>query len=416
MFLSKNQKMDRLRAISDCFNDFIEDLNNKKTLHSNKNRSNNIIGFKNQVYESPTNKTNIHNFDNDINFKNIRDNKYEGKCLDKIIHHQNFDKKYSEIMNNLYSSPKHKTIESPRTKKNLLWDFKITKDGTVNKDQSLKRLENLKFKNIYKNDAELPEDEKIYNNFLNMKNTNFKQSSSSDFFKSTANTENKTLYSPRNSFYNVNSENKLENLSFYSYRSFSSAGVCNNNNNLKTRKSIIHSKNFKHLNGDVNNYNNFGLDFKERGNKERAKKVNFDYFNTIGKNPFTIDIYQSNDRINSAKRNVAMKNSYLNISPKNFYPVKNEVFHNSNNNKKFIDYSDLFENTNQKIIRIDRDLKSNINLKNENMTKSLNIKNRIFTANSNTRQSSFKRIDNLIKNFSNKQSFLDNKERNKQCF
>lgn len=439
MYLAKKQRIDKINSISNCFNDLLEDLHKKKSYNNRKkyHENNNVRLTR---YDSPSSEKQI-------------SNKYQGLSLDKIIHNQNFDKKYTQIMSALSLSPKKQVnLASPENKNPLLWDFKIKKDGNISKDQSLKRLEDLKLKMVYNQNLEKPEEQKIYQNFLNLNTATFKQSNTSDFFKSTNNSESRTLYSSKNSFYNsannansnlnnlisgnniLNNDqqqnNKLENLSFYSYKSFSS--MQSKKNNLHSNKDLLSNL---HLNS-FGNYNN-----------DKKRRVNFDEFNTIGENPFKINIYETHNQINSAKNRVDLKNSELNISPKNIYsPNKDGLSYYANkrvfdidhlydkqSNTKNSDFNikktgiksskTMFDLNNKNIenpsskIRMNLSPKGTIGQK-ENLNNLLkssgNDRNRISTRLQSNRQYTLKKLDNMLKNISSNNKISSGSFLNKQ--
>jgi len=420
-------------------------------------------------------------------------NKYEALSLDKIIHQQNFDKKYTQIMSSLSLSPMKQAIfDSPEQKNFLLWDLKIKKDGSLAKDQSLKRLEDLKLRLVYNNqELEVPEEQKLYKNFLNLNTATFKQSNSSDLFKSTNNSESRTLFSSsKNSFYNsannfnsINNNNlnnnyhseqqqnnKIENLSFYSYKSFSSkqskntvGGAIKNNNKMNS-----HNNSYNNLSNSRDLLSNLHLNsFGENNSQKRTKRVNFDDFNTIGENPFKININKMHNQINSTRKKVNLKSSDLNISPKNIYsPSKDSISYYPN--KRILDIDRLFDNRDTANINNQKNTLINWNTGNINNTNNVpNFKNntknildlnsikidlpsssksrmnlspksnllrpkehlshlliknsgtgsnnrtRISSGLQSSRQFTLKKIDNLLKNFSNKSgSFLNNKQEN----
>lgn len=464
MYLTKKQRIEKINSISNCFNDLLGDLQKKKSLTSQTKQKSSIISAvkiqRQTRHDSPSSdKTR---------------SKFDGLSLDKIIHQQNFEKKYTQIMSALSLSPTRKTqaavLDSPEQKNILLWGLKIKKDGSIGKDQSLKRLEDLKLRLVYKQELEIPEEQKLYKSFLNVNTATFKQSNSSDFFKSTNNSESRTLYSSKNSFYNSGANNnnnfnvisnynsnsneqlnKLENLSFYSYKSFSSSkqGKQSNRNNINSSDLL---SNFQ-----LNSFGNYNHKEKTR------QRVNFDDFHTIGENPYKINIYETHNQINSARKKVNLKNSDLNISPKNIYsPNKDGLSYYPN--KRVFDINHLLENTNSnnnisnKKNNLDLDLNSNNNfIKNNNnnfnnnnpkkildlnlnsiadlpsgksrinlspkgslgpkenlsnlLKGSVNDRNRISSGVQTNRQYTLNKIDSLLKNFSNKTgSFLNNKK------
>jgi hypothetical protein len=427
MYLAKKQRINKINSISNCFNDLLEDLHKKRSLNKQKKYCNNNIRL--TRHDSPS-------------AEKTSTNKYEGLSLDKIIHDQNFDKKYTQIMSALSLSPKKQAnLASPDVKTPLLWDFRIKKDGSLGRDQSLKRLEDIKLRMVYNKDSEIPQEQKIYKNFLNLNTATFKQSNSSDFFKSTNNSESRTLYSSKNSFYssannfnnlnnNLNSNlnidlqnNKLENLSFYSYKSFSS--MQSKKNNFNSNKDLL-------SNLHLNSFGNYNL--------EKTRRVNFDDFNTIGENPYKINIYETHNQINSTRKKLNHKNSDLNISPKNIYsPNKDGLSYYSN--KRIFDIDHLYNKpSNSKNFDLNADKigiissknildlnskvempsgKSRINLSpkgnlgpKENLNillkNSGNARNRISSGIKSNRQYTLKKIDNLLNNFTNKtDSFLN---------
>ncbi len=427
MYLPKKQTIEKVNSIPNNFYEFVENLNRKKTEIEDKKFAN-INQLIKQVF--PEQKEN---------------KKYESLSLEKIMHQQNFDKKYFKIMDSISLSPKKVTIENPDQKNLLLWDLKIKIDGSVSKDQSLKRLEDIKLRMVYNQDLEIPREEKIYQNFLNSKNSkssNFKQSSSSDFFKSTINSDNKTFYTSKNSFYktsnnnnhnilNVNANsntnynndsNKFENLSFHSYKSLSS---CGNNSITYNNKTLDKKTNKKEILNNNNKSNNFN---PRVFSKDKSTRVNFDKFNTIGENPFKINIYDTHRDITTAKRKVNLKNSDISISPRNIYSPYTDISYHSY--KRIFDFDRLYgkNNTNRKfdnkpnkrIINLNNnEINNNINYNlspkervnnKENLNgilikKPMNDNNeykRISTAINSNRQYTLRRIDNLLKNFSNK--------------
>jgi len=446
MYLKQNHKIEKINSVSDCFNDLLDDLHKKKSFINGKK------------YENYLRKN---NFDSPLEEKQC---KFQGLSFEKIIHQQNFDKKCTQILNALNLSPKRLEIESPNKKNYLLWDLKIKKDGNASRDQSLKRLGDFRLRMVYNQDIDIPEEQKLLENFLNVKTANFKQSNSSDFFKSTINSDSKTFYTSKNSFYNSannfnktlkfnsannfysgsnNEANKPENnLSFNSYKSFSSFGNQSiKNNNKNTKKKELDSTIFSFNNNNSNNKNEFvGMDFIK--SKEKSQRVNFDNFNSIGENPFKINIYDTHSQINSERKKVNLKNSVLLMSPKNIYsPNRNRLTYYTNKHKQIIDVDQIFSGGvkdlnikssksifDLKITDVNRiDAKSKINLspkykinskeKNSNNldSKDLDYKNnRISTTFMNNRHITFKKIDNLLNNFSTKSSFLSKNDKNKK--
>ena len=112
---------------------------------------------------------------------------------------------------------------------------------------------------------------------------------------------------------------------FNSFKSVSS----NNNNNFKKISDFDINSNIK---PNLNNGNNNGNFY------EKTKRVNFDDFNTIGENPFKINMFDKNSTLNNSRKKYTkygnMKEGY-NLSPKNIYsPWKNYNINNTIKSEK----------------------------------------------------------------------------------
>jgi len=127
MYLSKHQRFEKTDSISNCLNELVRDLNKKKSsIRGNFER----------------NEINLNMPESPVNSKTRKN--YEGVSLEKIIHTQIFDKKYSKLMGSLSLSPKRQSMETPHQKNVNLWNLKLNKDSFFGKDHSLKRLDNFR--------------------------------------------------------------------------------------------------------------------------------------------------------------------------------------------------------------------------------------------------------------------------------
>lgn len=405
MYSRKKQRIERINSISDCFNDLLDDLRSKKIPKEK---------FINQTLSSKRNE-----------FSGEKNTKYEGLSLDKIIYQNKFDKKYTEIMGTLTpkSSFREEICNSPKEKNSFLWNLKLKTSNKNIKDQSLKRLENFKLNIIYdkqvKNSKTLSD---ISNGTFAI--NKFNSFSNSDFLKSTinSNSDAKTFYTSRNSFNNNNNNlnflsNNIENLSFYSFKASNSTAFYKPKNN-KSNNFSVDSPNSR-------------LSSPSKDNKQDSgcKRVDFVYFDTIGENPYKINVYDKNNPTNLAS-NVRKKHSENNISPKNIYsPNKNGLSYYSH--KHFFDIDHLYtnkanydqnnakdktfspsmterkniNNNNQRLIRtikksqekLEKEF-NEINLNKNDINLGINSK-KFSNAVSSNRQFTLKRIDNLLKNF-----------------
>lgn len=372
MFNEKPQ--DKTNSISDHLNGLMDNLQKKKNNHDRNFKLNLSINSSNLKNENISKEKN----------ENI------GLSLEKILHKQNFDKKYSKIMRAV--SPKaSESNPSQQIKNSNLWNLKLKNNSNIDRDSSLKRLEDFKFKLVYDQDQEKFDEKNLF-----IKSMKIKRSSSSDFFKSTtSNSENKTFSSSRNSFNpmplnnnNVNNANNNinnnvnENLSFNSFKSISSTNF-KKNNDLENLNNL---NNFSTL--SKNNNNNISPK-SNTINQEKTKRVNFDDFNSIGENPFKINLYDKNSILNNSRKKYSkygnMKEGY-NLSPKNIYSPSNNSSTNfsytkgKNSSLKFDDVYSMHSSTKK------YKHNGNCNLNNNDITCS--------------RQYTMKRIDNLLKNFS----------------
>ena len=363
MYLTKPKRIEKLNSISDCFNGLVDNLQKKKNIHDRN--------FKLRM------SSNSNAITNELNENN---RKKEFLSLDKVIHQQNFDKKYSKIMSSV--SPKAKDSDLNPQKNLNLWDLKLKSNSSIDKDQSLKRLEDLKLRMVYHQDLEKSDEQKQFSQ-------TFKKSSSSDFFKSTANSESKTFSSSKNSFYknNINSNfsgnqsnfnnERNENLSFNSFKSVSSG------NNLGKKFSEI----------DVN--------LSPKSSNGKTKRVNFDDFNNIGENPFKINMYDNNSMLNNSRKKYSkygnMKEGY-NLSPKNICsPFKDSL--NYHSNKQVYRIDDIYEKSPNTRSKKDSYSGSKLLKSPSQSSNSVLNKSGVSTAFISTRQYTMKRIDNLLKNF-----------------
>lgn len=413
MFSNKPKGIEKLNSLSDCLNGLMDNLQKKKN-HQDRNfklnMSLNSINLKNKTKNIDKGKEDKFKERSKENRKEketgIGIGKIKGLSLEKIQRHNlNFDKKFTKIMREV--SPKAITNESNKIKNANLWDLKL-KNNILKEKESSKAFQNFKMRLVYNQEENQGNgtaagtgnyDEQML--FIK----NIKRSSSSDFFKTTSNSENKTFSSSRNSFnpmpYYSNSnfnykdntdrererereKERNENISFYSFKSISSG-----NHNIKKNsdsefnlspRSSFHGSSFANLTGDLDSL-------------KKTKRVNFDYFNSIGENPFKINIYDKNSALYSQKKYSKYPNikEGFNLSPKNIY----SPWKYSNNNNKSERYS----------------------IENKNM---------------NSKQFTMKKIDNLLKNFkdinsntitnhiphsrTNQGSFLNKNEKSKRLY
>ena len=103
--------------------------------------------------------------------------------------------------------------ESPPQKNNLLFSLKLKKTTNLNRNNSLLKLLDLKLRVANNQDLDEIEDQSNQNPL-------FKVSNSSDFFKNTNCTENKTIYSTITKTNNNFDVLKNPNQSFNSFKSY----------------------------------------------------------------------------------------------------------------------------------------------------------------------------------------------------
>lgn len=379
---TNNIKKMNSNSISECLNGLMDNLKKKKNNHDRDFKLNISL-----------NSTNLKNESIDkINETN------KGLTLEKIVQKQNFDKKYSRIMRAL--SPKNSDSNTHRIKNINLWDLKMKNNSNLDRDHSLKRLEDFKIRLVYDQEQEK---EKFDEQKLFLKT--IKRSSSSDFFKSTTNSDNKTFSSSKNSFHPINNMTSNFNSFIKAEQNFSDRNANMSFNSFKS----VSSNNLK-----KNNISENDLNLSPKSNKgfEKTKRVNFDDFNNIGENPFKINLYDKNSMLTNSrkiyKKYGNMKEGY-NLSPKNIYSPIN----NTNNNiskKKNNKYEDICF-INPKIFS-----NSNTNYLNANSNLNKSESSNEYMNSMNSKRFSMKRIDNLLKNFTqNTNTSYLNSKNNANC-
>ena len=412
MFISKPNKREPLNSITDSYNGLMDNFQKKKNMHD-----------RNFKLKMSLNANSIRSQEND-NYTNKeikRENKYtsanenENLSVDKLIKQKNFNKKYSKIMSSV--SPKHKEAIFPNKNINL-WDLKLKKNSEIDKDQSLKRLENFKLNMIYSQNK----NQNSGKNSLEAKT--FKMSNSSDFFKSTINSDCRTFSSSRNSFNPNNNNNFNSNTfsgGFFNEKNASANTNANANFNanmsFNSFKSVsssnIFNKKFSEIEINANCNSNFEVSPKSSNNNYnnngKTKRVNFDDFNLIGENPFKINIYDNNNiAVNNTSKNYSkygkMKDGY-NLSPRNLCSTKTASL-NYHSNKHVYKIDEIYEKSPSQRLRSQKDL-FNIDYNNKGINLNSPIKTGNFKINKfgisneflNSRQHTMKRIDKLLKNF-----------------
>ena len=400
MYSNKPKGKEKLNSISDCLNGLMDNLQKKKN-HQDRNFKVNIslnsINLKNKTsnkYEKSKSKSKEKSIEKGI--KAIK-----GLSLEKIHNtlNLNFDKKYIQIMTGV--SPKANESSSNKIKNANLWDLKLKNNSIKEKDGSSKAFRDFKMRLVYNQDQENYDEQMLF-----MKN--IKRSNSSDFFKTTSNSENKTFSSSRNSFnpmpYYSNSnfnnfkdntererereKERNENISFYSFKSISSSNHNNIKKNSDSEYNISPKSSF--INGNLHG-NGFGLGNGIGDLDKKTKRVNFDYFNSIGENPYKINIYDKNSSLYSSVKKYSkygnMKEGY-NLSPKNIYsPWK---YSNNNKGDRYL--------TENKIFSKDKDSdkgKNNFLRSSYSKVDKSGISNQY----TNSKQYTMKKIDNMLKNF-----------------
>jgi hypothetical protein len=443
MLISKANKKEILNSISDCYNDHIEKYQKTKNIHdrnfklqislnANKIKSEEKQKEKEEkntyVYQEKDNncksKLSNENFNSNLNL-NINLNQIQNEnqsennnfTYDKLMIQKNFEKKYSSIMSS--TSPKNKNTFFPQKNFNL-WELKLKQKSNIDKNQTTKNLENFKLNILCAHESnnsisgirlekEFAKDLKTRlgngkyigksiekkkhfsymsktSNFNFNPNSNFDSSypapgsdsasaSATDFFKSS-----------KSSFYS----NKNNNNNHYNYNyNF------NPNMSFNSIKSVSYNKNLNNLSlSPRSNYNN-NIPNNFSGNINR---VNFDDFNSIGENPFKINIYDNNNiAINTISKNYSkygnMSDEY-NLSPRNICSPKKDSL-NYHSKKQLYKIDDIYESSprNNK----NKNFNEGINLnspKNSNLKK-FGISNDYL----NSRQYTMKRISNLLKKF-----------------
>lgn len=436
MLLTKanNKKEKSNSIISDCFNGHMDNLQKKKNIHDRN--------FKLKMSLNP--KQNQKSEENENIVK-------ETFSIEKKINQKNFDKKYSNILNFSESTKQQENFPQ----KNLnLWDLKLKKNSLISKDQSLKKLENFKLNMLYSNSKYLLN---LSNEKMQFSQQNFGKKSSncsSDFFKSTINSETRTFSSSKNSFYPSTSKNSfyppstLQNINFSGthgnfYNEKNATNTANPtinanptlnanananfnaNMSFNSFKSVSSSNNFRKKSAEfdaINNNTNYDLNLSPRSprsststskGKLNTKRVNFDDFNFIGENPYKINIHDYNNiAVNNTSKNYSkygnMKNGY-NLSPKNICSSRNSL--NYHSNKSLYKIDDIFENNNnppsprggqgqglgQGGLLFDSNKINSPKKTGFQFNKTGTITNEFL----NSRHFTLKRIDNLMNNFAN---------------
>ena len=160
MLSSKLSKEEKLNSASDCFNNLLNKFYNKRTVQNKK-------------FIIPHNRNK--SIETKINFESFSIKK-------------KLDNNFSEFKTKIEFSPNKRMYESPPQKNNLLFSLKLKKTTNLNRNNSLLKLLDLKLRVANNQDLDEIEDQSNQNPL-------FKVSNSSDFFKNTNCTENKTIYS-----------------------------------------------------------------------------------------------------------------------------------------------------------------------------------------------------------------------------
>jgi hypothetical protein len=461
MLISKPNKKEDVNSISECYNNHMEKFQKTKntqdrnfklqmSLNANKIKSEEKEKEKEKktfVYKEKDKESKFSNENLSLNLNQIQNenqSENENFTYDKKMIHKNFEKKYSNIMSSI--SPKNKNSFFPEKNFNL-WELKLKQKSNVDKNPSTKNLENFKLNMLCGQSSPLSNsglgkvselrsksgigkligdsfDEKKHFSPMN-KTSNFKFSTNFDSSASASNTASASVSdffkSSKSSFFtNINNNNTnydnfnvnfIKNCNQRNKYNDKTIKINSNNSNYNNNynpnmsfnsiKSASSNKNFNNINLSPRSnitYNN-NKNYNNISNKININRVNFDAFNSIGENPFKINIYDNNNiAVNTISKNYSkygkMKDGY-NLSPRNICSPKKDSL-NYHTNKQVYKIEDIYESS-------PRNNKKNSNEKiNLNSPKNSNVK-KFGISNSNeytnSRQFTMKRINNLLKNF-----------------
>lgn len=389
-----SNRRERLDSISNCLNNLVNDFTKKKNNQDRKFKLSltmNSSTLKNQSIDKNKN----------FNYNNI--------STERISQKQSFNKNYSKIMKSV--SPKGSYETNKNKIKNInLWDLTLKKTSNQDMEKSSKPFDDFKMKLIYNQSKEKIDEQQLFNHKI-------KRSNSSDFFKTTSNSDNKTFSSSRNSMNplnlnsnysslkadrdlnSINNNERNENVSFNSFKSLSP---------FKTKKNTQNSDQLEINKTPESIYNSIKGNTITNGSiLGKSNRVNFENFNSIGDNPFKINLFDKNSILTNTRKRYSkygnMKEGY-NLSPKNIYPPTNSNIKNSLM-KSNIKIEKIFDKSMDKKGKKDNYLHSTSN---SLLNKSGNSFNEVMTS----RQHTMKKLDNLINNFTEPTKIESFKNRN----